>query len=180
MSSVSEEQAERSCASCGAWWGVLAPLHPSMKEDLLCARCLDRMSKEGEGLRYWFPSGPVSPAAEFEELFRAARVLLKQQVTDEDQIIPTLWAAYQIAHGSERWVNIREEVDQCGPTRLRRVRTEGAIRRTEGPRNLRAFKVVDDVLLVEREPVSAEIVGGPLLNDFSLPPSIRWRDKPDS
>jgi hypothetical protein len=102
------------------------------------------------------PPGP--PGVRFGELFKAARTLLKEYITDEDQIVPTLLAANEISRGVQRWVEKREEVLRDNLTYLRRTKMEDGYRQMEGPRNLRVAKVVDGILILTHEPVSAELV----------------------
>lgn len=63
-------------------------------------------------------------------------------------------------------------------TRLRQVNIKGGTRRIEGPKNLRVVEIVDEIALLEREPVSAEIVGnfGVISHETLKPLSIRWKE----
>jgi hypothetical protein len=108
------------------------------------------------GPQFTPPPGP--PAARFGELFKAARILLKEREADEDLIVPTLLAAHEIDRGVQRWLEKREEVLRDNLTYLRRTKIGDGHRQTEGPRNLRVVKVVDDILILAYEPVSAELV----------------------
>ena len=66
------------------------PTHP------LCEDCIGRRYESG-ALVQRFTEPVAAPLAEAShELFRAARVLLREHVTDEDQIIPTLMVAHAI------------------------------------------------------------------------------------
>jgi hypothetical protein len=105
------------------------------------------------------PPGP--PDERFSELFKAAHVLLREDV-DEDQIIPTLIAAHEISHGVHRWVSAKEEIIQ------------DSLSRPPHTRNLSVVKVVDGTLVLEREPVLAEFVSSSWSADVSEPLTARW------
>ena len=52
----------------------------------------------------------------------------------------------------------REEVLRDNLVYLRRTKVTGGYRQTDGPRNLRVTRVVDGILILKREPISAELV----------------------
>lgn len=153
---------------------------------MLCAACKNQMFYESGSLRLQFSpktNPTLRPVHErFAELFRAARTLLKRETeATEDIIIPTLWMAYEIAQGSKYWTAIREEAVRGNISRLREIKVEDGVRRSEGPRSIRVVKVVDDVPLLQKQPVFAEPVMSHGLSDgptHSL--SVRWKVTPTS
>jgi hypothetical protein len=65
---------------------------------LFCDGCADRL-RAGEAIAYWLPAEeePSPPPEErFGELFKAARVLLRERIADEDLIYPTLAYANEL------------------------------------------------------------------------------------
>ena len=78
---------------------------------LLCARCMSRVRATGEW-DYWLPTKEDSPlplSEGFEELFKAARVLLEENAA-ENQIIPTLALANHLCHGVPRLAAEKERL----------------------------------------------------------------------
>jgi hypothetical protein len=167
MTSLSKRQNKRGiCASCGAWWKGRLYVFPEAPEsnDLpyrlyadpdypLCEECIHRWNA-GDHLRLMFASDlsslSGSPAEEFAEMLKAAQILLKEPITDEDQIVPTLLAAYQVDRGMAHWKDAKETVIR---NNLKHVPP-----RYPGAMKLAVVKVVDGILLLEREPVFAELV----------------------
>jgi hypothetical protein len=147
VSNPSEGQ-QKCCASCGEFRQSFPlslyypPKHPD-KGYLLCAECL-RSLEEGERLYAVFTpeyETPGPPEEGFGPLFKAARVLLKDGVTDEDQIISTLTFTHEVY----------------------RKPAKGAKKPSEGRGHLLptvycGVKVIDGVHIVEREPISAGIL----------------------
>ena len=102
MSNLSEDK-QKVCASCGEFRQrfllslYYPPKHPD-KGYLLCAECIQRL-EEGERLYAVFIpefETPSPPEEGFGPLFKAARVLLKEGITDEDQIISTLTFSHEV------------------------------------------------------------------------------------
>src|SRR4051812_3810769 len=88
--SLPEQEKTKPCVSCGK------PSANTLATELdgvaICDSCTDRL-RTGGAISYWAPSEeePLPlPEERFEELFKAARVLLREGVTEEDQIYPTL------------------------------------------------------------------------------------------
>jgi len=131
---------------------------------------------------------PSPPAEGFAELIKAARVLLREHVTGEDQIILTLAAAYQIDRGMGHWTAAKETVIRRG---LKHVP-----QRFPGSREVRVVKVVSEILLLEWEPIAAELVWDLIFSgmvwegassqlvsrswkeDGSEPLASRWKSRP--
>ena len=142
MKNLSEVKQER-CASCGKFKELsLYPPNPTDNAYLFCAECIRRL-KEGERLYLVFTSEfepPGSPEEGFRWLFRAARVLLREGVTDEDQILPTLVFAHEIDRGA----------------------AGGRAATTYGtglmPHVWYTVKTVDGIDILEEEPVRADIL----------------------
>ena len=119
---------------------------------LLCSECLQRLAK-GELLYAVFaqefePSKPLEKG--FSWLFKAARVLLREGITDEDQIISTL----ALAHEFDCPRPIKEDI-------LRPIKGEEIPPEALGtffPTEQIVVKEVDGVFIVERDPVSALIL----------------------
>jgi hypothetical protein len=104
VKSLLEDKLER-CASCGKVKG-LSLFPPNSTDDayLFCAECLRRLG-EGERLYLLFTSeyeSPSPPEEGFWRLFKAARVLMREGISDEDQILPTLVFAHEIDRGAAR------------------------------------------------------------------------------
>jgi len=106
------------------------------------------------------PTEKQPPFAEerFNELFRAARTLLKQDA-EEDQIIPTLALAHQIGQGvlhlvaeRTRFATIGEDTEAWDKEADRFVHRYGS---------LRPVRVVEGVLILERLPVSVAVEDDP-------------------
>jgi len=126
----------------------------------LCDECVERWRSRG-AISYWLPTEeiPPPPAEErFDELFRAARMLLKEGA-EEDQIIPTLALANEIGQGVShlvaartRFVKIREDREAWNNEADKFVRRYGS---------LRPVRVVDRILILERLPVSVVVEDGP-------------------
>jgi hypothetical protein len=142
--SVSEQEKIEPCASCGK--PSTNRLVTELDITALCDRCTDRRPTEEESL--------PPPKERFDALFRAARVLLREGIDQEDQIIPTLVFARlackdgsyvgaspfypklsEDAGGWERWVDKWVSLY----------------------RSLRPVRIVDEVLILERLPISIGI-----------------------
>jgi hypothetical protein len=159
----------------------------------LCEDCIRRWYESGTLVQRFTEPLPGPPAETFRGLFKAARVLLRSQVTDEMQIIPTLMAAHEIDRGTanpwvipehHHWLDARERVILENLDRPPRTN------------NLRVAKVVDDVLILEWEPVVAQLVWEPIFSglvwkgtsqrlesrswkkDGSEPLTRRWKSGP--
>jgi hypothetical protein len=132
------------CASCGKFKGL--SLYPPNSTDdayLFCGECI-RRSKEGEDLYLVFTSEfepPGPPEEGFRWLFKAARVLLREGVSDEDQILPTLVFAHEIDRGA------------AGGRAATMYENTGLM-----PHEWNTVKTVDGIDILEEEPIRADIL----------------------
>jgi hypothetical protein len=112
---------------------------------------------------------PPSAEERFDELFKAAKILLELDA-EEDQIIPTLALANQIGEGV--WHLVAER------TRFVKVGEDGEAWNKEMDnfvrryRSLRPVRVIDGVLILERLPVSIEVEYDP---DNEVPEEVVLR-----
>ena len=125
MVSLSEERGEQGCcAECsGDAEGELF-LYPTERAldggnaHGLCARCFSRKGEDRMVITRRASGAPAaSPDARFEALLKAGRVLLREQIGDEDKVIPTLrlahrrgWRAPRILYNTVRVVQVVEGV----------------------------------------------------------------------
>jgi hypothetical protein len=200
MASLSKRQYKRGwCTSCGAWWKDVFtfpegpergdPAHRRYIDPTypLCEDCIRRWY-EGGILVQRFTESVAGPLAETShELFRAARVLLRERVTDEDQIIPTLMVAHAIdrdATKERHWAATKKEI------------IRGNLKRPPQARNLSVAEVVDGILILRWEPIVAQLVWEPIFSglvwegtaqqlesrswkkDGSEPLTRRWKSGP--
>ena len=153
----------------------------------LCEDCI-RRRYEGGALVLRFTEPAAGPLAETShELFRAARVLLREHVTDEDQIIPTLMVAHAIdrdAAKERHWAATKKEI----------IRSN--LKRPPRARNLGVAEVVDGILILKWELIVAQLVWEPIFSglvwegtsqqlegrswkmDGSEPLTRRWKSRP--
>jgi len=148
-----------SCASCGK--PGAGRLVTGLEDAILCESCIGRV-RAGEATSYWAHTEPEPdppPEERFEELFRAARVLLNEGIEEEDQIFPTLALANELGQGVAHLLGVQSLF-------RRLVEDEGAwaaesdrfVRRYG---SLRPLRVAGGVLVLERLPVSVEVRGDP-------------------
>lgn len=111
MSIPAQENIEP-CASCGKPAGGL--LATEFDNVILCENCIIRV-RSGKAMSYWSPAEPepTPPSEErFSELLKAARILRREGVTEEERIYPTLAFANELGQGvavaeKERLVSAR-------------------------------------------------------------------------
>ena len=143
MKSLPGRKQER-CASCGKFKGLsLYPPNSTDNAYLFCGECIKRLM-EGERLYLVFTSEfepPGSPEVGFRWLFKAARVLLREGVSDEDQILPTLVFAHEIDRGAAR--------GRAATT----YENTGLM-----PHEWNTVKTVDGIDILEEEPIRADIL----------------------
>jgi hypothetical protein len=143
VKSLPGHQQER-CASCGKFKGLsLYPPNSTDNAYLFCGECIRRL-KEGERVYLVFTSEfepPGSPEEGFRWLFKAARVLLREGVSDEDQILPTLVFAHEIDRGT------------AGGRAATTYENTGLM-----PHVWNTVKTVDDIDILEEEPIRADIL----------------------
>ena len=144
------------CASCGQTEGQFS----QYGDVLLCARCEEKIDS-GETLSLDFltdiSESPTEspPEVRFEELFKAARALLRNCVIDEDEIYPTLQFANAVGQGNTKHGDAKERLVKS-VEHSEKWRAE-ADRFVSEYLSLRPLKVVDEVLLLERLPASVQI-----------------------
>jgi hypothetical protein len=143
VKSLPDSKQER-CASCGKFKGLSQyPPNHADSTYLFCGECIRRL-EEGERLFLVFTSEfePPSPPEEgFSCLFRAARVLLREGVSDEDQILPTLVFAHEIDRGA------------AGGRAATTYENTGLM-----PHEWNTVKTVDGIDILEEEPIRADIL----------------------
>lgn len=162
------QKIKKRCPSCGEEFGTHRngrDIEIGVKIDilgddvLLCVHCISG-SRSGADWGYWLPTQEDSPplAEGFNELFKAARVLLEEDAP-ESQVIPTLALANHLCHGVPRLVTQKEWlVGLWGDGRAWNEEVDRFVRRYSG---LRPVRAAQGVLILERQPVSIGI-------DYSL------------
>jgi hypothetical protein len=126
----------------------------------LCDGCVARV-QSGDAIGFWPPAEveTLPPAEErFHELFRAARILLKEGA-EEDQIIPTLALANEIGQVTPHLVAERRRFIKIGKDEEAWSREANRFVRRYG--SLRPVRTVDEILILERLPVSVEVENDP-------------------
>ena len=98
----------------------------------------------------------MPPEQRFEEIFKAARVLLREGVIEEAQIIPTLALANEIAQGDLVLITAKKQLVAAweGSSEAWEAEVDRFVR--ERP-NFRPVRVVDGILILEWLPVSVDI-----------------------
>jgi hypothetical protein len=126
----------------------------------LCDDCVQRWRSRGT-ISYWLPTEEVSPPPaeeRFDELFRAARMLLEIRA-EEDQIIPTLALANEIGQEVSHLVAARARFVKIGGDGEAWNNEANKFVRRYG--SLRPVRVVDGMLILERLPVSVTVENDP-------------------
>jgi hypothetical protein len=123
--SLPEERREQACcAECGVSTEGELFLYPTERAldgreaDSLCATCFSRKGEDRVVITRQASGAPTeSPGERFEALFKAARVLLREKIGDEDKIIPTLklahkrgWRAPRVLYNAVRVVDVVDGV----------------------------------------------------------------------
>jgi hypothetical protein len=124
----------------------------------------------GEAVAYFSPiedePSPL-PEVRFAELFKAARVLLKEGIAEEDQIYPTLAFANELGQGLVDFIEEKERLVSAwkdGSESWAEAVYEFSWRHP----SLRPIKVVDGVVIRERVPVDVRIHKYPI-QDVEVP-----------
>jgi hypothetical protein len=159
--SLSEQADFEHCASCGK--PSSNKLLTEFDDVILCGDCVDRL-REGGTISYWLPTEeepPPPPEERFAELFEAARVLLREGVTEEDQIYPTLAFANELGQGV---VNFVEEKDRLVSAYSSDADSwdEAVDWFSRKHASMRPVGVVDGVLYLERIPVRVQVHNYPI------------------
>jgi hypothetical protein len=155
------------CASCGRS-GAASRLVAEADEVLLCKGCADRLLA-GEAIGYWLPdkAEPLEPPEErFAELFKAARTLLKEGITEEDRIYPTLAFANELGQGVEVVEQKERLVSAWEGNSDTWTDAVGAFSRRWT--SIRPVEGVDGVVVLERVPMSLRIDNYPI-QDVEVP-----------
>jgi hypothetical protein len=123
---------------------------------LICFDCLAREPAE-QLERRWLPrQQALPPERQLEALFEAARVLLKEGISEEDRVFPTLAFANAIGEGYVDLVDGKDRLftaqqsPQCWETEADKF--------IQACPRFRPVDVVDGVLILERLPVSVKII----------------------
>lgn len=142
--------AEQQQPGCCAWCAGETDDYLTTDGLLICQPCfIDVVFKDEEARRRTF--GPLSPEQRFEALFRAARALLNEGVGHEDVVLPTLVLANNLDLGC-----VRDRLSEASQNPgLWKVETD---RFTRVFPQLRPIDVIEGAVIVERTPVSVEIV----------------------
>ena len=147
-----EQEKVEPCTSCGKPSANSLAIEPD--DMALCSSCADRLRAEEAEER-------------FDKLFRAARVLLREGIGQEDRIIPTLALANYSCEGgsylsvSHRFENLEEGSEAWEREADAFVSIYGS---------LRPVRVVDGILILERLPISVQIKRDP---DTKQPKKVR-------
>ena len=176
MNPTEREKVER-CASCGEQGA--SKIVPELDNAVLCDGCADRLAN-GETLGYWRseeepPLPPEERFAELEERFaplcKAAQVLLREGIDEEDLIYPTLAFANELelrtlADNTDDLVRkildldeeAYEEADRLLSSAERSVDWETAVERaSRGHDGMFCEKVVDGVVILRWFPVYGDV-----------------------
>jgi len=141
------------CRSCGK---------PDVKllDAWVCKECAAGVSTRGSVWESYAPSLSDPPVEERNaELLRAARVLLEKEAS-EDQVFPTLaFAGYALGQG----------IEECLVANARLVKAWGKPKAWEAEvdrfvsrfPSVRPIQVIDDVLILEQEPLTIRVVRYP-------------------
>jgi hypothetical protein len=156
MGSVAEQETNNRCALCGKlatrWLAAEQANVP------LCGSCAHRVSVGDAGVSHWQPTEnelPAPPEERFDELFRAARILLNEGVADENQIIPTLALANELGQGLSEPIAAKERLK--GAVKSNKSWEHETAEFVSRYGSLRPVWIVDDVLILERLPISVVV-----------------------
>src|SRR5215213_4339760 len=138
----------------------------------VCLYCAARLRMRPRSEYDWRPgpeppSGGYDPEQRFEALFEAARLLLKEDMCEEDKVIPTLAFAAEIRRTDSNLVDMREQL-AAAQVSHERWETESETFIRAHP-NLRPVRVARGVLVLEWVPVSVKVV------DYAHPKIVKPR-----
>jgi hypothetical protein len=139
-----------------AWCGQLTEDTFEIDGLRACLTCAAGATSTGLKDKWSSERQPLSPEQRFEALFEAARVLLKEDVAHEDLVIPTLAFANGVGEGYVALADTRRrllKVEQG--SEQWEVEVDGFLRACPA---FRPVGVVDRVVMLERLPVSVEII----------------------
>lgn len=155
MDSLAEPKGVKRCVSCGSTFGdkAFGGKAPNLSgEGLLCVDCTVRMRAEGT-IGYRLPTRDDSPLPveeRFDELFRAANVLLREDAK-ENEVIPTLALANEIGQGRPRLIAEKERFAEIGEES--KTWDEEAHKFARHYGGLRPARIVQGTLILERRTV---------------------------
>ena len=132
------------CTSCGKP-SVTSLANEPDDTAALCSGCADRLRVEEAEER-------------FDKLFRAARVLLREGIDQEDRVVPTLAYAYCVCEG-DLYSSVSHRFEELEEGSEAWERRADAFVSAYG--SLRPVRVVGGILILERLPVSVEIKRDP-------------------
>ena len=177
MVNPTEREKFELCASCGKQ--AASKVVPELDNAVLCDGCANRLAdrrRPGETFGYWESEeepelSPENRFAELEKrfapLFKAAQVLLREGIDEEDVIYPTLAFANELElriHADDTDDLVREilELDEEGDTFIssagRNVDWESAVERaSRGINGMTCEKVVDGVVILRWFPVYGDV-----------------------
>ncbi len=155
--SLSAQEDQAYCASCGK------PAAERLTTELgyvpLCEGCANRVLS-GKAISFAAPISEedesLPPEQRFEEVFKAARILLREGVTEEAQIIPTLALANEVGQGTLGLITAKERLVAAWEDSSEAWEVEADRLVREHP-NFRPVRVVDGMLILEWLPVSVDI-----------------------
>jgi hypothetical protein len=150
---VSLAEPERS-GRC-AWCGQLTEDDYELDGLRACLDCAANEIRKGREDEWSSKREPLPPEQRFEALFEAAQVLLKEDVSHEDLVIPTLAFANGVGEGYVDLANAQQRLlaAEQGSDRWE-VEVDGFVRACP---TFRPIGVVDGVVMLERLPVSVKV-----------------------
>lgn len=143
-----DQREQGPCALCGRSGAEFVVGGPPV-----CERCQLRLDS---AKAKWpsFLTMPLPPDERYEELFKAARVLLRERVSDVERIIPTLAFAHELGRG---FFHLPAEKKQMEYFASYPEAWKQAADRFAQEYHSRPIKVVDGVLILERLPMCIDI-----------------------
>src|SRR5215217_38156 len=159
--SASQQEGDERCVLCGE--PATTQFVTKLDNVSLCEGCSGRM-RAGDAIAYFPPTEeePSPPPEErFADLFKAARVLLKEGITEEDQIYPTLAFTNELGKGLVDFIEEKERLVSAwedGSDSWAEAVDEFSWRHP----NIRPVKVMDGVVILERVPVDVRIHNYPI------------------
>src|SRR5215208_210682 len=151
--STSQQEGNERCASCGE--PATTQFTTELDNVPLCEDCSDRLL--GGGTIGYSPP----PEKRFADLFKAAQVLLREGIAEEDQIYPTLAFANELGQGLVDFI----EENKCLVAAWKDGSdgwAQAVDRFSWRHPNIRPAKVVDGVVILERVPVDLRIHDYPI------------------
>jgi hypothetical protein len=116
--STSQQEGDERCASCGE--PATTQFTTELDNVPLCEDCSDRLLGGGT-IAYSPPTEKAAlppPEKRFADLFKAAQVLLREGIAEEDQIYPTLAFANELGQGLVDFIEERNVLSRPGKMAL--------------------------------------------------------------